>query len=65
MKLIRSFQTDESGQGLTEFYSVVALASVVLLIILIALREELARLYTAIRTELNPLFGSIIQVPDN
>ena len=61
MKRVMSFLTSESGQGLTEYASVVALVSVALILVLIAFRDELGRIYNAIRSELNTQIGSINQ----
>ena len=61
MKLLKTFWTDQSGQGLTEYASIVALVSVALILVLVAFRDELARIYNAMRTELNTQIGSINQ----
>jgi Flp pilus assembly pilin Flp len=61
MKTLKSFVTGESGQGLTEYASIVALVSVALILVLIAFRDELARIYNAMRGELNTQIGSINQ----
>jgi len=61
MKRVMSFLTSESGQGLTEYASIVALVSVALILVLIAFRDELGRIYNAIRSELNTQIGSINQ----
>ena len=63
MSLFRRFRTEESGQGLTEYASIVALVSIALMLVLIAFRDELGRIYNAMRTELNTQVGSINQVP--
>ena len=63
MELIKRFRTEESGQGLTEYASIVALVSIALMLVLIAFRDELGRIYNAMRTELNTQVGSINQVP--
>jgi hypothetical protein len=57
VELIRSFQTEECGQGLTEFWSAVALLSFAAILVLVAFRDELARVHDAIRRALNPLAG--------
>ena len=59
MELLKTFWTDESGQGLTEYVTIVALVSVALILVLIAFRDELARIYNDMRTELNDQIGSI------
>ena len=63
MGIIKRFRTEESGQGLTEYASIVALVSIALMLVLIAFRDELGRIYNAMRTELNTQVGSINQVP--
>ena len=63
MEVIKRFWTEESGQGLTEYASIVALVSIALMLVLIAFRDELGRIYNAMRTELNTQVGSINQVP--
>ena len=40
MKLLKTFWTDQSGQGLTEYASIVALVSVALILVLVAFRDE-------------------------
>jgi Flp pilus assembly pilin Flp len=62
MQLLKSFWTDESGQGLTEYAAIIALVSVGLMLVLVAFRDELGRIFNAIRTELNTQVGSINQV---
>jgi Flp pilus assembly pilin Flp len=61
MELMKNFWNDESGQGLTEYASIVALVSVALVLVLIAFRNELGRIYNAMTTELNEQVGSINQ----
>jgi Flp pilus assembly pilin Flp len=61
MELLKAFWTNESGQGLTEYASIVALVSVALILVLVAFRDELARIYNAMRSELNTQIGSINQ----
>ena len=60
-QLLQQFWTDESGQGLTEYASIVALVSVALILVLIAFRDELGRIFNAMRNELNTEVGSINQ----
>jgi len=62
MKLFQQFWTDESGQGLTEYASIVALVSIGLMLVLIAFRNELGRIYNAMTTELNEQISDINQV---
>jgi Flp pilus assembly pilin Flp len=61
MEMMKAFWTNESGQGLTEYASIVALVSVALILVLVAFRDELARIYNAMRSELNTQIGSINQ----
>jgi pilus assembly protein Flp/PilA len=61
-QLLQRFWSDESGQGLTEYASIIALVSVALLLVLVAFRNELGRIFNAMRTELNEQVGSINQV---
>jgi Flp pilus assembly pilin Flp len=61
MELFKAFWTSESGQGLTEYASIVALVSVALILVLVAFRDELARIYNAMRSELNTEIGTINQ----
>ena len=60
-ELFKSFWADESGQGLTEYAVIIALVSIALILVLIAFRDELARIFRAMRTELNQQVGSINQ----
>jgi len=60
MKLFQQFWTDESGQGLTEYASIVALVSIGLMLVLIAFRNELGRIYNEMTTELNDQVGDNI-----
>jgi Flp pilus assembly pilin Flp len=62
MELVKRFRTEESGQGLTEYASIVALVSIGLMLVLIAFRDELGRIYNAMRSELNTQVGSINQI---
>lgn len=61
MQLFKAFWTDESGQGLTEYAAIIALVSIGLMLVLLAFRNELGRIYNAIRTELNSQIGSVNQ----
>jgi Flp pilus assembly pilin Flp len=63
MQLFKSFWTDESGQGLTEYAAIIALVSIGLMLVLIAFRNELGRIYNAIVGELRSQTGSINQYP--
>lgn len=64
MKLFQQFWTDESGQGLTEYAAIVALVSIGLMLVLIAFRDELGRIYAAMTDELNEQIGDINQYGD-
>ena len=61
LDLLKQFWADDSGQGLTEYASIVALVSVALIAVLIAFRGELGRIYNDMRAELNSEIGSINQ----
>lgn len=52
MELIKTFWTDESGQGLTEYAVIIGLVSVALLLVLIAFRDEIARVFNDARGQL-------------
>jgi pilus assembly protein Flp/PilA len=47
-ELFKSYWTDESGQGLTEYGLIVGLIAIALLLVLIAFRDQLARVYKAV-----------------
>ena len=53
MELLKNFWSDESGQGLTEYAVIIALVSVALILVLIAFRDEIARVFNDIRGELS------------
>jgi pilus assembly protein Flp/PilA len=59
--LFKSLWADESGQGLTEYAVIVALVAVALILVLIAFRHELGRIFRAIVDELGTNVGSITQ----
>ncbi len=61
-QLFKSFWADESGQGLTEYAVIIALVSIALILVLIAFRDELGRIFNAIHNELNTEVGSVNQV---
>jgi Flp pilus assembly pilin Flp len=63
MKLIRAFWTNDSGQGLTEYAAIIALVSIGLMLVLIAFRNELGRIYNLITSELRSQTSSINQYP--
>lgn len=50
--MLRSFWSDESGQGVSEYAVIMALVSLTLLLVLVALRDEIARLYRLVRPEI-------------
>lgn len=50
--MLKAFWTDESGQGMNEYAVIIALVSVALALVLIALRDEIGRVYDATRLEL-------------
>ena len=52
-ELFKSLWADESGQGLTEYALIIALVSIALVLILVAFRDELARVFNAIGTLLS------------
>jgi pilus assembly protein Flp/PilA len=52
MELMKNFWTDESGQGLTEYAVIIGLVSVALLLVLLAFRDEIARVFNSARNEL-------------
>ena len=52
MELLKNFWNDETGQGLTEYASIIALVSLGLLVVLVAFRDELGRIFEAMTTEL-------------
>lgn len=60
-ELFKSFWADESGQGLTEYAVIIALVSIALILVLIAFRNELGRVFNAIKNELNTQVGSVNQ----
>jgi len=53
MELLKNFWSDESGQGLTEYAVIIALVSVALILVLVAFRDEIARVFNDIRGELS------------
>jgi Flp pilus assembly pilin Flp len=50
--MLKSFWTDESGQGLNEYAVIIALVALALALVLVALREEIGRVYGATRAEI-------------
>jgi Flp pilus assembly pilin Flp len=61
LDLFKSFWADESGQTFTEYALILALVSIGLVLVLVAFRNELGRVFNAIRTELETAGPS--QVP--
>jgi Flp pilus assembly pilin Flp len=51
MNKLVSFWTDESGQGLTGYAVIFALVAVALLLALVAFRDEIARVFDAIKQD--------------
>ena len=52
MAMLVSFWHDDSGQGLAEYAVILALVSVAMLVVLVAFRDEVGRLYGSIRVAL-------------
>ena len=52
-QMLKSFWTDESGQGLTEYALIIALVSIGLILILIAFRNAIGDVFAAIRDRLS------------
>jgi Flp pilus assembly pilin Flp len=50
--MLVSFWHDDSGQGLSEYAVILALVSVAMLVVLVAFRDEVGRLYGSIRVAL-------------
>jgi Flp pilus assembly pilin Flp len=50
-RILKSFWADESAQVLTEYALIIAIVAVGLLLAMVALREELGKVYVAIREE--------------
>jgi pilus assembly protein Flp/PilA len=48
----RALWSDESGQGLTEYALIIGLVSVALVLLLMAMSDQLGRVFNAIVTEL-------------
>ena len=51
-ELLKSFWTDESGQGLTEYALIIALVSIGLIVILGLFRDEIELVFERINTAL-------------
>jgi pilus assembly protein Flp/PilA len=51
-QLFKSFWTDESGQGLTEYALIIALVSIGLILVLILFRNAIGNVFNAIRADL-------------
>ena len=52
MELMKNFWNDESGQGLTEYAVIIGLVSVALILVLVAFRNEIARVFNDARGQL-------------
>ncbi|MBT8489044.1 MAG: Flp family type IVb pilin [Gemmatimonadetes bacterium] len=52
VQLWKALWADESGQGLTEYALIIGLISVALVLLLIAMADELGRVFNAIIDEL-------------
>ena len=61
-ELFTSLWKDESGQGLTEYALIIALVAVALILVLIAFRNEIGRVFNAIRHELETAGPSQYQI---
>jgi pilus assembly protein Flp/PilA len=52
LEMLKSFWTDESGQGLTEYALIIALVSILLIAALLAFSEQIQGVFTRIGEEL-------------
>lgn len=50
-RILKSFWADETAQGLPEYALIIAIVAVGLLIVMVALREELGKVFVAIKEE--------------
>ena len=48
-RVLQAFLTDETGQSLTEYASIVALVALTVLLLLIAFREQLASIFAELK----------------
>ena len=53
VQFFKALWSDDSGQGLTEYALIIGLVSVALVLLLIAMSDELGRVFNAIVTELS------------
>lgn len=53
LQIWNALWSDESGQGLTEYALIIGLVSVALVLVLVAMSNELGRVFNAIVDELN------------
>ena len=53
MEMLKSFWTDESGQGLTEYALIIALVAVGLILILVIFRDAIGDVFSKVRDELD------------
>jgi pilus assembly protein Flp/PilA len=63
VQLWNSFWSDESGQGLTEYALIIGLVSVALVLLLIAMSNQLGAVFNAIVDELEGVGPNIQQQP--
>ena len=52
-ELLKSFWTDESGQGLTEYALIIALVSIGLILVLVIFRNAIGQVFRRINSALN------------
>ena len=53
MEMLKSFWTDESGQGLTEYALIIALVAVGLILILVIFRDAIGDVFSKVKEELD------------
>ncbi len=56
-ELLKSFWTDESGQGLTEYALIIALVSVALIVVLVIFRNQIGAVFDRMSGALNAAPG--------
>ena len=62
LELVNRFWTDESGQALTEYALIIALVSIGLILVLIAFRDELGRIFNALSKKQYWSFGIFLKI---